>query len=101
MLAYNTSLHEALKHLQKVNLPTNLWYELQHSVGEEGPDGEADEVGQHFGEIRLLGEGDQEEAEQRRQVDHSDRQKPITPHWQGRNQGETVTNNIIVLHFLP
>lgn len=57
----------------------NLRDELQHRVGEERPDGQADEVGQHFGEIRLLGEGDEEEAEQRRQVDHGDRQEAITP----------------------
>lgn len=58
---------------------THLRDELQHGVGEQRPDGEADEVGQHFGEIRLLGERDQEEAEQGRQVDHGDRQKPVTP----------------------
>lgn len=57
----------------------NLWDELKDSVGEERPDGQANEVGQHFGEIGLFGEGDQEETEQRRQVDHSDRQKAITP----------------------
>lgn len=72
--------------------PTNLWYELQHGVGEERPDGQADEVGQHFGEIGLLGEGDQEEAEQRRQVDQSDRQKPVTPHCHGGNRKSRVNN---------
>lgn len=71
---------------------TNLWDELEHSVGEERPDGEADEVGQHFGEVRLLGEGDEEEAEQSGQVDHSDRQKPVTPHCHGRKQRYTLTD---------
>lgn len=61
------------------NSVPNLWDELEDSVGEERPDGQANEVGQHFGEIGLLGEGDQEEPEQRRQVDHSDRQEAITP----------------------
>jgi len=85
---------------------TDLRYELQHGVGEERPDGEADEVGQHFGEIRLLGEGDHEEAEQRRQVDHSDRQKPITPHCQGTEEvficycGVAVVYNTVSLLFL-
>lgn len=71
---------------------TNLRYELEDGVGEKCPDGEADEVGQHFGEVRFLGEGDQQEAEQGRQVDHSDRQKPITPHYQGSKGEETVTH---------
>lgn len=70
--------------------PTNLWYELKHSVGEERPDGQGDEVRQHFGEKRLVDEGDQQETKQSCQVDHSDRQKPITPHCQGRYE-ETVT----------
>lgn len=59
---------------------TDLWDELQHSIGEERPDGQADEVGQHLGEVGLLGEGDEEEAEQRGQVDQSDRQEAIAPH---------------------
>lgn len=62
----------------------NLRDELQHGVGEERPDGEADEVGQHFGEIGLLGEGDEEEAEQRRQVDQRDRQEAVTPNWRDK-----------------
>lgn len=61
------------------NSVPNLWDELKDSVGEERPDGQANEVGQHFGEVGLLGEGDEEEPEQRRQVDHSDRQEAITP----------------------
>lgn len=65
---------------------TNLRYELQDGVGEERPDGQADKVGQHFGEIRLLGEGDEEEAEQRRQVDDSDGQKAVTPNCEGREE---------------
>lgn len=61
------------------NSVPNLRDELQHGVGEERPDGQADEVGQHFGKIGLLGEGDQGETEQRRQVDQSDRQEAVTP----------------------
>lgn len=57
----------------------NLWDELKDGVGEERPDGQANEVGQHFGEIGLLGKGDEEEPKQRRQVDHSDRQEAISP----------------------
>ncbi len=64
---------------------TNLWYELKYSIGEQCPDGQANEERQHFGEIRLLGEGDQQETKQRRQVDHSDCQEPVTPHCQDRN----------------
>lgn len=59
---------------------SNLWYELEDSIGEERPDGQADEVGQHFGEVRFFGEGDQQEPKQRCQVDDGDGQKPITPH---------------------
>lgn len=59
---------------------TDLWDELQHRVGEERPDGQGDEVGQHLGEVGLLGEGDEEEAEQRRQVDQGDRQEAVAPH---------------------
>lgn len=65
---------------------TNLWYELEDGVGEERPDGQADKVGQHFGEIRLLGEGDEEEAEQRRQVDDGDGQEAVTPNCEGRKE---------------
>lgn len=70
-----------------MNFPSNLRDELKHSVGEQRPDGQADEVGQHFGEIGFFGEGDQQEAEQRRQVDDGDGQKPVTPHCQG-GEGE-------------
>lgn len=61
------------------NSVPNLWDELQHGVGEERPDGQADEVGQHFGKVRLLGEGDQGETEQGGQVDQGDRQEAVTP----------------------
>lgn len=57
----------------------NLWDELKDGVGEERPDGQANEVGQHFGEVGLLGEGDQEETQQGRQVDDRDGQEAITP----------------------
>lgn len=69
---------------------THLWYELKYSVGEECPDGQADEVGQHFGEIRFLGEGYQQKAEQRREVDHGDGQKPVTPDCQDRKDKQRL-----------
>lgn len=53
--------------------------ELQHGVGEERADGQADEVGQHFGEVRLARERDEQQAQQRRQVDHRHRQEAPTP----------------------
>lgn len=59
---------------------TDLRNELQHSVGEERPDGQADEVGQHLGEVGLLRKGDEEEAKQCRQVDQSDCQEAVAPH---------------------
>lgn len=58
---------------------SNLWDELKDSVGEERPDGQADEVGQHLGEVGLLGEGDEQETEQRRQVDQGHRQEAAAP----------------------
>lgn len=61
------------------NSVPNLWDELKDGVGEERPDGQANEVGQHFGEVGLLGEGDQEETQQGRQVDDRDGQEAITP----------------------
>lgn len=71
-------------------LCTNLWYELKYSIGEKCPDGEANEVGEHFGEIRLLDERDQQEPKQGSQVDHSDSQKPVTPHCHGTKTREKV-----------
>lgn len=73
-------------HADVVSPPPNLRDELEDGVGEERPDGQADEVGQHLGEVGLLGEGDEEEAQQRGQVDHGDRQEAIAPDWGGRRK---------------
>lgn len=79
---------------------TNLWYELKYGIREERPNGQADEVGEHFGEVRLLGEGDQKETKQSRQVDHSDRQKPIAPNCQGKKKEKYVNNVVFLLPLL-
>lgn len=90
-----TERERASEHLQKPSAsrsrcvpppPTNLRDELEDGVGEERPDGQADEVGQHLGEVGLLGEGDEEEAQQGGQVDHGDRQEAIAPDWEGRRK---------------
>lgn len=72
---------------------TNLWYELKNSIREKRPDGQTNEVGQHFGEIRLLDERDEQETKQGCQVDHSNGQKPITPHCHGTKRKEKVLEN--------
>lgn len=59
---------------------THLWNELQHRVGKERPDGQADEIGQHLREVGLLCKGDEEEAKECRQVDQSDCQEAVAPH---------------------
>lgn len=79
MFKHNAAQYEAPERSSK-RCFLHLWNELKHGVGEQRPNGQANKVRQHFGEVGLFGEGDEQEAEQGRQVDQGDRQKPITPH---------------------
>lgn len=68
---------------------SNLRYELQHSVGEQRPDGHPDEVCEHFREVGFLGERDKEETQEGGQVDDGNSQEPITPYC-AHTEGETL-----------
>lgn len=59
---------------------SNLRYELQHSVGEQRPDGQADEVREHLREVGFLGERDEEETQEGGQVDDGNSQETVTPY---------------------
>lgn len=59
---------------------SNLRDELQHSVGEQRPDGQPDEVREHFRKVGFLGEGDEDETQEGGQVDDGNSQETITPY---------------------
>lgn len=65
---------------QCVQHVANLRYELQHSVGEQRPDGQPDEVREHFREVGFLGEGDEDETQEGGEVDDGNSQETITPY---------------------
>lgn len=70
----------------------HLWDELQDSIGEERPNGQADKICEYLGEVGLLCEGDEEQSKQGGEVDDSDGQKPKPPHC-GRDSSEVESIN--------
>lgn len=57
----------------------HLGYKLESSIGEERPNSQTDEVGEHFGEVGLFSDGNESQTQQWGQINDGNSQEAISP----------------------